>query len=202
MPDGSVLERCRCGAPLRVYTETECLSCGTLSLYDVHNVDAFVKDAIYDGGARLSPAQREEMQAEGRRIMLRLARQYQPGKGGRDAELSRFSGYAAKYLRLKLSDAYARVVQRDDAVDPAARRPVSIHVLHDLAAQNGDVASADGSYVEQVMREIDHMAALSKRYVALALEGVDEAEAAGLMRVERAQVRAVVASLRLALGGK
>jgi hypothetical protein len=203
MPDVPVLERCSCGSPVRVYVERECLGCGTLSLYDVHNVDAFVKDAIYDGGARLSPAQREEMQAEGRRIMLRLARQYQPGKGGRDAELSRFSGYAAKYLRLKLSDAYARVVQRDDANgDPAARRPVSLNVLHDVAAQNGDVASADGSYLEQVMREIDHMAALSKRYVALALEGVDEAEAAGLMRVERAQVRAVVASLRLALGGK
>jgi hypothetical protein len=193
-------QRCRCGSPLRTYIERECLGCGTLSLYDVQNVDAFVADAIRDGRARLSPAQREELHAEGRQIMLRLARQYQPGKGGRDAENSRFSGFAAKYLRLKLSDAYNRVVQRDDVEGEPAQRPaLSLEVLNDrpVASQNGYEGYLDG-----LEAEIDRSATLEKQYLRLAMEGVDEREAAQLLRLERSEIRAIVAILRLRLDGE
>jgi hypothetical protein len=124
----------------------------------VDSVDGFVADAIHDGRAWLSPDKREEMLAEGRQIMLRLAQQYTPGKGGRDVNGSRFSGFAAKYLRLKLSDAYGRVCERDEQDrDPSQRPPVSLDALEDapVAAE----AIYDG-YSDGVEGQIEHWADL------------------------------------------
>lgn len=205
------MDRCTsCHQPTREYIERECVGCGRLSLYDVENVDAFVATAIRDGKARLTPDQREEMMAEGRRIMLKLARDYKPGKGGRDATGSRFSGFAAKYLRLKLGDAYVRLcrdatVVKIKDVDGTERRerqylPPSV-CLDDL----DDHGSVDHGYDETLASteaDIDRSVELEKRYVRLAVEGVDEREAAQILGLELAEVKDLAAILRIRLGAR
>ena len=210
--DGPPLPNCdHCRAPVREYVERECTGCGRLGLYDVLDVDGFVADAIRDGKAQLNEFQREEMKQEGRRIMLHLARSYQPGKGGRDAAGSRFSGFAAKYLRLKLSDAYNRIVQdatvvkikQDDGTERRELRYQPPSVSWD-DVDLPDETGGDGydETLASAEAEIDRSAMLEKRLVRLYVEGVNEREAAQLLDLEIAEVKGLSAILRVRLGGE
>lgn len=80
-----------------------------VSFHDVEDVEGFVQSTINKGRLRLTPEQRDELAAEGLRIMCKLANDYEPGKNGLDAAASKFSGYAAKFLPGKLSDAWHRL---------------------------------------------------------------------------------------------
>jgi hypothetical protein len=81
----------------------------TVALHDVEDVEGFVQATINKGRLRLTPEQRDELAAEGLRIMCKLSNDYEPGKNGLDASASKFSGYAAKFLPGKLSDAWHRL---------------------------------------------------------------------------------------------
>lgn len=80
-----------------------------VQLFDVLDTESFVRDAIKDGKVRLTPEEYEDLLGEGMLIMARLAKQYEPGRNGLDPATSRFSGFAAKYLRVKLGDAFHRM---------------------------------------------------------------------------------------------
>jgi hypothetical protein len=106
-------------------------------MHDVLDVEAFVRDAIRAGNARLSLEEYEDLLGEGMLIMSRLAKSYQPGFGGRDPAGSSFAGYASKHLRLKLGDSYHRLQENHRLVagedgkrrwqyDP---RPASLDVI-------------------------------------------------------------------------
>lgn len=94
---------------MRVFHQCSCPGCGRVSLHDIEDAKAFVMATILKGKLLLSGEEREELLSEGVRILIALARDYQPGRGGLDAAGSRFSGYAAKYLPGKLSDAWHRL---------------------------------------------------------------------------------------------
>lgn len=83
-------------------------------LHDIRDSEAFVRSQL---AKALSPAtlrllstdERDELLAEGLRILTHLADTYEPGKGGRDPAGSTFTGYASKYLPGKLRDAHHRL---------------------------------------------------------------------------------------------
>lgn len=75
----------------------------------IEDAESFVRDAIRDGGARLSPDDFDDVLAEGLLILAGLQKAYQPGRNGLDPVSSRWGGFASKYLRLKLGDAYHRL---------------------------------------------------------------------------------------------
>lgn len=133
--------------PLREYLERSCVGCGKVALHDVDDAHAFVQACITRSGLALSREQRDELVAEGLRALTRLAREYQPGRGGRDAAGSRFSGYAAKFLPGKLSDAWHRieghtlVTQADQSRKwQINQRPVSLQAIE----------AADGNALDQI----------------------------------------------------
>lgn len=80
-----------------------------VALHDVLDVEAFVRSTIAKGRLRLTVDEREELVGEGMLIMVRLAKAYEPGRNGLDPAQSKFSGYAAKFLPGKLSDANHRL---------------------------------------------------------------------------------------------
>jgi hypothetical protein len=81
----------------------------TVELYDVKDAEGFVRATIAKGHLLLTEEQRDELTQEGLRIMWKLSSDYEPGRNGLDASTSKFSGYAAKYLPGKLSDAWHRL---------------------------------------------------------------------------------------------
>ena len=80
----------------------------TVALFDVRDVESFVQATINASGRTYTQDMRDELCAEGFRIMLDLAAKFEPHRAGYEHE-GRFSGFAAKYLRLKLEDAYHRL---------------------------------------------------------------------------------------------
>lgn len=78
-------------------------------LHDVLDTEAFVRATIAKGHLRLSIEDREELVCEGIAIMARLAKIYEPGRNGLNPSESKFSGFAAKYLPGKMSDANHRL---------------------------------------------------------------------------------------------
>lgn len=75
---------------------------------DVLNPIAFVHATITRSRRLLGPEEREELAAEGMAILCKLARDFEPQIDGYECA-GRFSGFAAKYLPLKLEDAYHRL---------------------------------------------------------------------------------------------
>jgi hypothetical protein len=80
-----------------------------IQIHDVDDATAFVNASITRSRARLTVEQREDLVQEGLRLLWALSLAYEPGKNGRDPATSKFSGYAAKYLPGKLSDARHRL---------------------------------------------------------------------------------------------
>jgi hypothetical protein len=76
-----------------------------VSLYDIDDVEAFVKAMIARSRVRLTPDEREELVAEGIVILFEMGRKFIPKMEGYEQE-GRFSGYAARFLPRKLQDAY------------------------------------------------------------------------------------------------
>jgi hypothetical protein len=85
------------------------MSRAPVRLYDIEDCHAFVHQAINSSRILMSTDEREELHAEGMAIMVKLARDYKPHIEGHERNDSRFSGYASKFLRLKLDDAWHRM---------------------------------------------------------------------------------------------
>lgn len=80
----------------------------TVELHDVLDAEAFVRATIKRGRMRLSSEQVEELVAEGIAILCDLSGRYEPRRAGYDQD-GTFAGYAAKYLPLRLDDAWHRM---------------------------------------------------------------------------------------------
>jgi hypothetical protein len=125
-----------------------------VALFDIRDAESFVHATLNASKRVYSPEEREELLAEGLRIILELARNFQPRRDGY-AQDGRFSGYAAKYLRLKLEDAYHRLHPEHRLVaQPGGRRTyvygdraVSIEAMvgddHDRDGVLADAKTAD-----------------------------------------------------------
>jgi hypothetical protein len=117
-----------------------------VTIHDIQDAERFVRATIADGLV-LTSDQRDELICEGLRILWTLSDRYQPGYGGRNPATSRFSGYAAKYLPGKLSDAWHRLQGHTLVVLPTGKRqwhynprPVSLEAIVE-ATPNDSIAS-------------------------------------------------------------
>lgn len=77
-------------------------------LHDVLDVEAFVRATIRKVNLRMTTEEHDELVAEGVAIMVKLAQRYEPRRAGYDRD-GTFAGYAAKYLPLRLSEAWHRM---------------------------------------------------------------------------------------------
>lgn len=119
-----------------------------VQLHDVLDTEGFVRATIAKGRLRLTSDERDELCQEGLRIMCKLAVDYEPGRNGLDASQSKFSGYAAKFLPGKLSDAWHRLQGHRLATLPTGVRqwrydptPTSLTVLEERPGGLDTVAS-------------------------------------------------------------
>ena len=78
-----------------------------VALHDVRDAESFVHATLNASRRIYSLEEREELAAEGLAILCKLASDFEPHRDGY-AHAGKFSGFAAKYLRLKLEDAYHR----------------------------------------------------------------------------------------------
>lgn len=76
--------------------------------HDIRDPERFVNATINASRRIYSPDERAELVAEGLAILWKLASDFEPHRDGYEHG-GRFSGFAAKYLRLKLEDAYHRL---------------------------------------------------------------------------------------------
>ncbi len=120
------------------------------SLLDIRDPRGFVADRIKQSGVILSREQREDLIAEGLMILCELARKYEPRRPGYDQD-GKFSGYAAKYLTLRLQDAWKAMNPTRTVRDEDGKRRteyLSHSALHDdslppLAATYGLIDSPE-----------------------------------------------------------
>lgn len=78
-----------------------------VALHDVEDVEGFVAATIERSGIQLSADEREELLAEGIRILFELSERFEPRRGNHTQD-GRFSGFAAQFLPRKLGDAWHR----------------------------------------------------------------------------------------------
>lgn len=159
-------------------------------IHDVADPERFVGSQLAACGLHLTDDQREELHAEGMLILVQLADAYAP-KNGR----SRFSGYAAKYLRGRIMRAWHRMNEHHVERGRNGKRhweylPESVS-LQGLSSGNGH--DDDGETEPDLIYSLTHEDAESP---LLALRGMTRAEFHGtLMHASSALIR----SLRSAL---
>lgn len=190
----------------------------TVALHDVHDAEAFVRAAIRDKpGLKPSADQLEELVQTGLLLLVRLAERYQPGFGGRDAEGSRFSGFAAKYLRLKLGDEWHRLEGHTLTTLPSGKRvwtyptrPASLDSMTEQAPEGADhiraLHTGDAYFKSDLAKRLG--AALDERWetqrrliiqvgVLLGEEEVETAsQAAAILGVRVTDVHSAIASIQ------
>jgi hypothetical protein len=105
----------------------------TVQLYDINDVEGFVCATIERSGIQAPEHEREELVADGLRILYELAARFEPQRPGYK-QPGRFSGYAAQFLPRRLGDAWhsrnaehVRIVGEDGRRSWAFReRPISL----------------------------------------------------------------------------
>lgn len=179
-----------------------------LAVHDVRDARGFVIRALPN--VTLSPDAREELIAEGVRILLEMAERYRPGHGGRDPSGSRFSGYAARFLPGKLLDAWRRTEGHSCHHLPDGTRqwrppPQTIPLS---ACEEDHVPQRQGAHQDEqiVTRLADAIDALWRQERALTLrvgialsEGVAVAHLPSLLHIRRAEAQEAVARIERAL---
>lgn len=78
------------------------------SLFDIRDVDMFVRNMLDKAPVSLEPEAFEELVAEGLTILYDLAWKYEPHRAGYEHEGS-FAGFAAVFLSYRLTDAWHRL---------------------------------------------------------------------------------------------
>lgn len=114
-------------------------------LYDVENVEAFVRAAVARTNLRLDHDERDELIAEGALILYRLADRYEPHRAGY-SDPGSFAGYAASLLPNRLIDAWHKLRQHRYATGPDGARqweqgPRAVS-LEEMREQGADVMAA------------------------------------------------------------
>ena len=151
------------------------------SLLDVRDPRGFVAAAIQKSGVRPSPAQRDDLIAEGLAILCDLAGRYEPHREGYTRP-GKFSGYAASLLPRRMQDAWHQMnptlTSRDEETGKRVREFLKHTTLDDeslppLAATYGLVDSPEG--YDTVDRAIEAMPtwdrACARRLVSLLDDG-------------------------------
>lgn len=174
-----------------------------VALHDIRDAEAFVQATLNASKRVYGPDEREELVAEGLRIMVELARNFTPRRDGYDKD-GRFSGYAAKFLRLKLEDAYHRLHPEHRLVtQPDGRRrylygdrAVSLDALtgedpdREVALAGHDEISDMGIWLHQMLSgEAEQQIEQTMRVGRLRHQGFDEREIASKLRMSVEQVR-------------
>jgi hypothetical protein len=77
-------------------------------VFCIEDAEAFVQSQLNASRRVYAPEEREELVAEGLRILVELADRFEPHRDGYEGQ-GRLPGFCAKYLRLKLEDAYHRL---------------------------------------------------------------------------------------------
>ena len=76
--------------------------------YCILDAEAFCQAALNASKRMYGPDEREDLVAEGLRILLELHKAFEPHREGY-AQRGRLPGYCSKYVRVKLEDAYHRM---------------------------------------------------------------------------------------------
>jgi len=105
----------------------------TVQLHDIDDVEGFVCATIERSGIQAPDHEREELIADGIRIVYDLAAKFEPHRAGYK-QPGRFSGYAAQFLPRRLGDAWhsrnaehVRIVNEDGRRSWAYRdKPISL----------------------------------------------------------------------------
>jgi hypothetical protein len=112
------------------------------SLLDIRDPRGFVAATIQKSRVRLSSDEHEDLLCEGLAILCDLASRFEPHRPGYNTP-GRFSGYAAKYLPLRLQDAYGKLKPTVTRRDPDGQR-VREYVTHlSISADRDNNPSAD-----------------------------------------------------------
>lgn len=157
------------------------------SIFNIRDAEGFVRSSL--PRVLMTADMRDELVAEGLRILTDMAARYQPGRNGQDPTTSSFSGYAGKFLPGKLRDAWHRLeghtltTNRDDGKREwqYPSKPVSI-----------DATDSDSDGPQQqisALRARAHEPGVDET-VQRVLAGLDE-----LWRLEREQIAGVIAAL-------
>lgn len=88
--------------------EGECPGANGRALYDIRDVEMFVRNTLDKAPLHFDTAEFEELVAEGMGILYDLAHSYEPHRAGYEQGGS-FAGYAAFYLPKRLTDAWHRL---------------------------------------------------------------------------------------------
>lgn len=176
-----------------------------VALHDVRDAEAFVQATLNASRRIYPPDEREELVAEGLRIMVELSASFVPQRDGY-AHAGRFSGYAAKFLRLKLEDAYHRLHPEHTlrtCPDGKRRyeygdRPVSLQALtfDDGEDRESQLAAEDEPErptptIETMLREqLEERYSSAMRVAGMLAEGVtSDREIASVLGMTTSQVR-------------
>lgn len=186
---------------------------GKVALHDVKDVEAFVNATITKGRLRLTTDEREELVCEGLRIMSHLANVYQPGKNGLNASQSKFSGFAAKYLPGKLSDAWHRMEEHHRLVTlPTGERkwhydepPASLDAIAETdtvervrSLRADDVYDSDMAHTlrDALNRRWEHDRETTVRFAVLLGMDYTPADAAKALRIDAKEAALVVERIK------
>ena len=174
-----------------------------VALFDVRDIEAFVQATINRSRRRYEPDEREELVAEGLRIAYDLASRFDPHRDGYEQE-GRFSGFLAKFLPLKLEDAYHRLhPEHVLRTDPESGRrsyvygskAVSLEAVvgedEERSGVLGQRDDTDGSidYVQKALtgralREVDEVVKVAKCLV----RGMDVAAISAKLGLEQSHI--------------
>lgn len=184
----------------------------TVSLHDILDCEMFVQATVNQARLVLSPDERDELVCEGLAILQRLARDYQPGFGGRDAAGSTFSGMAAQFLPRKLGDAWHRMhpehllttqpdgrrkwVYRDRAVHLEAMTDDELNRQSALRADDGEQEGMWSTLHAALLDRAREEADLAYRFAVLIGEGRSDAEAARILQIRTVDAHACAERVR------
>jgi DNA-directed RNA polymerase specialized sigma24 family protein len=182
-----------------------------VALHDIRDAEAFVQATLNASRRVYSPDEREELVAEGLRIMVELHARFEPHRNGYAGE-GRFSGFCAKYLRLKLEDAYHRLHPEHRLVtQPDGRR----RYLYGDKAVSLDALTGEDPDREQALADRTHEsdvlarlgAALDERWVRkrgcilnvgdLLGQGASHSDVAHMLGLTSGQVQEAVQEIML-----
>lgn len=127
-------------------------------LHDIRDAEGFVKATLKQSGIRFTREQHEHMVAEGLAELVKLADRFEPHRPGYE-QPGRFSGYAAKYLRLRLDRSWHKYMGAKSQTDPETGKrswdypPVPAQITEATLERLGDQRYEGWSNADRLMEE-------------------------------------------------
>ncbi len=155
-----------------------------VTIFNIRDAEAFVRSNLPH--VILSVDTREDLVAEGLRILTDMSRRYEPGRGGQDPLTSSFSAYATKFLPGKLRDAWHRMEGHTLTTTEAGQRrwsypgaAASLDAMQDERAEGLDrvtqlqsTDSYDEALVDRVCDALDTFWQMEKAQIRRVLIGM------------------------------